>query len=588
MEKAPFAQKIGDILKTPLPKASEVLAEGREIAAGIEIGRTAFFEKMDVSSETEYKRRCIAEGRVMYHCHIGMSTWEDTARSLREIYKVSQRCGFVQDRAGLCLDRRMGLPSNHRGNVPAETGPMLDSLEQWLDVGRAAPIQPHMGDFMIGFPASTENTVNALRAGVTTIGNLSQFFAHEVPLWRDHLGTTLETARAVAVLGALREKGTLFHSYLDDGFGALFVDSATVAGWAMLERYIVEDLFGAKLAHCMGGLITDPVKRSGWIFALDAIHEHDCIGSMFFGDTLSFTADFATSRGVVSEYMLWDIMTQLTCPTGHGLLSIPVTEAIRVPSVDEIIDAQIFARRIEKSARRMLPLFDLSPARKFAERVVANGKKVFDAALAGLKEAGVDIADPLQMLFVLKVLGPSAFEAAFGAGSPDEAYAHGRKPVIPNDVFENSEALVAQHLVLFALDSSRKVLRGKKILLASTDVHEHALFVLNRLLGAAGAEVVNMGPECNPDEIAERAAILRPNALLVSTHNGMALEYAHRLLGEMTERNLDTAVVFGGVLNQKVDGEEMPVDVSDELRKLNIEVAGGIEEIVALAGDLWG
>ena len=587
MKDTPFAQKINNILKTPLPKARESIAEGREIADGIEIGRTAFFEKMGVSSEMEHKRRCIAEGRIMYHCHIGMSTWEDTARSLKEIYKVSQRYGFVQDRAGLCLDRRMGLPSSHRGNVPAETGPMLENLEQWLDVGKAAPIQPHMGDFMIGFPASTENTVNALRAGVTTIGNLSQFFAHEVPLWRDHLGTTLETARAIAVLGALREKGTLFHSYLDDGFGALFVDSATVAGWAMLERYIVEDLFGAKLAHCMGGLITDPVKRSGWIFALDAIHEHDCIGSMFFGDTLSFTADFATNRGVVAEYMLWDIMTQLTCPTGHGLLSIPVTEAIRVPSVDEIIDAQIFARRIEKSARRMLPLFDLSPAQKFASRVVENGKKVFDAALAGLKDAGVDIADPVQMLFVLKMLGPSAFEAAFGAGSPDEAYAHGRKPVIPNDVFENSEALVAQHLVLFALDSSRKVLRGKKILLASTDVHEHALFVLNRLLGEAGAEIVNMGPERNPDEIAEQTAIERPNALLVSTHNGMALEYAHRLLGEMTERNLDTTVVFGGVLNQKVDGEEMPIDVTEELRKLNIEVVGGIEEIVALAGDLW-
>lgn len=587
MENALFT-RVRDILKTPLRSARDVIAEGREIAGGVKIGRTAFFEKMDVSSEAEYKRRCIAEGRVMYHCHIGMSTWENTARSLKEIYKVSQQCGFVQDRAGICLDRRMGLPSSHRGNVPAETGPMLETAEQWLDVGQAAPIQPHMGDFMIGFPAATENTLNALRAGVTTIGNLSQFFAHEVPLWYDHPGTTLETARAIAVIGALRGKGTLFHSYLDDGFGALFADSATVAGWAMLERYIVEGLFGAKLAHCMGGLITDPVKRSGWIFALDVIHEHDCVGSMFFGNTLSFSADFSDNRGIVAEYMLWDIMTQLTCPTGHGLLSIPVTEAIRVPSVDEIIDAQIFARRIEKAARRMRPFFDLAPARKFAERVVTNGKKVFDAALRGLGEAGVDTSDPVQMLFVLKMLGPSVFEAAFGAGSPDEAYAHGRKPVIPNDVFENSEALVTQHLALFTLDSSRKVLSGRKILLASTDVHEHAIFVLKRLLSEAGADVFNMGSERNPGEIAEQAAIERPDALFISTHNGMALEYTHRLLDEMTERNLDTAVVLGGVLNQKVDGKEMPVDVTEELRKLNVEIAGSIEEIAALAGVLWG
>ena len=66
-------------------------------------------------------------------------------------------------------------------DVPAETGPMLESLQDWQEVGNVVPIQPHMGDFMIGFPASLENTVNALTAGVTTIGNLSQFFAHEAP-----------------------------------------------------------------------------------------------------------------------------------------------------------------------------------------------------------------------------------------------------------------------------------------------------------------------------------------------------------------------------------------------------------------------
>ena len=49
----------------------------------------------------------------------------------------------------------MGLPKSHREGIPAETGPMLENPEDWMQVGQVAPIQPHMGDFMIGFPAAT-------------------------------------------------------------------------------------------------------------------------------------------------------------------------------------------------------------------------------------------------------------------------------------------------------------------------------------------------------------------------------------------------------------------------------------------------
>ncbi|MDR1509383.1 MAG: cobalamin-dependent protein [Synergistaceae bacterium] len=580
-------KKIKRILTGELPSAKDIISEGRKIAAGLKIGRTEFFNMMDVSSEAEYKRRCIAERKIMYHCHIGMSTWQDTAGALQEIFRVSRKNDFIQDRAGLCLDRRMALPSELREKALAETGPMLETEDEWMNVGRAAPIQPHMGDFMIGFPASVENTVHALKAGVTTIGNLSQFFAHEAPMWRDQTATVAATAKAIAIMGCLREQGTLFHSYLDDGFGALFTDSATVAGWAMMEKYIVEDLFGAKIAHCMGGLITDPIKRSGWIFALDEIHEHDCVGSMFFGDTLSLTADFSANRGVLAEYMLWDIATQLECPTGHGLLNMPVTEAIRVPSVEEIIDAQIFARRLEKAARRIHPLLDFTPSKCFARKVVDEGKKVFENAMSGLREFGVDIGDPVLMLYLLKSLGPAVFEEAFGAGAPDDEYSRGRKPVVPNDVFESSEACAAMYGSLFSADGSHHVFDGKRLIVASTDVHEHALYVISKLLRIAGATIINIGPERNPEDIAETAAIEQPDAILVSTHNGMALAYAHRLLDEMKERNVETPIFFGGVLNQKVDGETLPVDVTSDITRLNIRTIPDLNALIASANELW-
>jgi hypothetical protein len=42
-----------------------------------------------------------------------------------------------------------------------------------------APVQPHIGDFMIAQPTSLTNTVQTLRIGCTAIGNLSQFFTFE-------------------------------------------------------------------------------------------------------------------------------------------------------------------------------------------------------------------------------------------------------------------------------------------------------------------------------------------------------------------------------------------------------------------------
>ncbi|MCP4411099.1 MAG: hypothetical protein GY808_00775, partial [Gammaproteobacteria bacterium] len=364
-----FYQKVQSILETDLPSGASIVKEGCKIAEDIEIGRTAFMDKMGVNSELEYKRQCMKNGQTMYHAHIGMNTWQDTAEALTLLNRTAEESGFVLDRAGICLDRRMALPEKQRDQIPAECGPELNTHSQWQQVGQAAPIQPHMGDFMIGFPASVENTVQALKAGVTTIGNLSQFFAHEVPMWTDKAKTTVETVKAISIMGAMKNKGVLFHSYLEDGFPALFRDCATVAGWAFLERYIVETLLNAKLSHCIGGLTSDPLKRSAWVFTLNEIHEHDCIGSMIYGDTISFGTDFDQNRGLVAEYLLWDIMTQLECPTGHAVLPLPVTEAIRIPSAGEIAEAQSFGRRIEQTARRLWPHVDFSSARDFSAKL---------------------------------------------------------------------------------------------------------------------------------------------------------------------------------------------------------------------------
>ncbi len=562
-----FSQKIHKILQIEIPSSASIINEGRALAKNVHIGRTAFMDKMQVDSELEYKRQCIKNKQIMYHAHIGMNTWKSTAEAIAKLYRTAESAGFIVDRAGICLDRRMGLPKSKRSGIPAETGPMLEDEKDWIQIGKVIPIQPHMGDFMIGFPASAENTINALRSGVTTIGNLSQFFSHEVPMWKDHVTTAVETVKAISIMEVFRKNGTLVHSYLEDGFGALFFDCATVAGWALLERYIVEDLLGAKLSHCIGGLTSDPIKRAGWIFALHEIHDHDCIGSMIYGDTISFCGNFDQNRGLVAEYLIWDIMAQIECPTGHAVLPLPVTEALRIPSADEIVEAQCFGHRIEDAARRLWPYIDFSSAYDFSNKVVSSGQSVFKNALDGLKEAGVDTKDPVQMLYVLKKLGPSDFEEFFGAGKITEGYPRGRQPVLPTDVYEMSRRYIKDYGHIFDNPKSRSILEGRRILIASTDVHEHATVIIDELLSKAGAVMINLGAEINPDQIAS-AASKNIDAILISTHNGMALEYAKCLKKELNKHGLRIPVVMGGILNQKIEDAALPIDVTANLKEL--------------------
>jgi methylmalonyl-CoA mutase cobalamin-binding domain/chain len=583
MEFEVFRRKINKLLETNLPSGHTVVREGRSLSGDIRIGRTAFMKKKGVSSEAEYKRICMKNGKIMFHAHVGMGNWRTTAEALKHIYRASLEGGFTVDRAGICLDRRMGLPQKQRGEISAETGPVLKTGKDWEQLGQCVPIQPHMGDFMIGFPASVENTINALRTGITTIGNLSQYFAHEVPSWRNPAATTVETVRALSLMSSLRQRGAVVHSYLEDGFGALFNDCSTVAGWAFLEHYIIEHLLGGKLAHCIGGLTTDPVKRAGWIFALKEIHGSDCLGSMVYGDTISFGDNYASNRGVVSEYLLWDIMAQLECPTGHAVLPLPVTESLRIPSAEEISEAQSFGKRIEQSARRLRPQLDFSPAYQFSGYLISAGKAVFQRALDGFKEAGADIKDPVQLLYLLKLVGPAVFESMFAKRSGNDGDMH-QQSGTATDVSLMIQQCVDQNRSLFSRPEVINRLKGKRLLIASTDVHEYAIRIIGQLLSDAGADMIYLGAEKDPEEVAAKAAQESVDAVLISTHNGMALEYAARLKKVITTMDQSIPVIMGGVLNQKYEDKALPIDVSKELKQLGFrpcaQLGRGIDRLL--------
>ena len=124
MDFSQFHTKVQKIREVELPSGASVITEGQGIARDVQMGRTAFMDEMGVDSELEYKIQCQKNNQLMFHAHIGMNTWQDTAEALAVLYKTTAASGFRVDRAGICLDRRMGLPRNQRHRTPAETGPM--------------------------------------------------------------------------------------------------------------------------------------------------------------------------------------------------------------------------------------------------------------------------------------------------------------------------------------------------------------------------------------------------------------------------------------------------------------------------------
>lgn len=564
-----------------LPSGREVIQEGLAKGEKIQIGRTAFMKKFHVHSEAEYKERMIRENKIMFHAHIGLNSWKATAEALRFLYEEMEKRGLRIDRFGLCLDRGMGLPSHLRSKILRETGPRLETLEEWYEVGQVVPIQPHAGDFVIGFPNSVENTERALRAGITTIGNLSQFFAHEIPGWTDDILTTRETAKALAMVAALREQGALVHSYLDDGYGALFTDYATAVGWVMFEKYIIDDLVGAKLAPCFGGMTTDPQMRLTWILILKEIFGDSLVGSMFYGDTISYTTDMDLNLGIAANYVLWDVLAQLYCPTGHAITPIPVTEAIRVPRAVEILQIQILGRKMETAARQLFPRLDFSKEVDRKDRLVEAGRTLFQKTLERFDSLGIDIEDPVRLLYVLKKLGPGQFESHFGVGEMNDGYPHHRKPMMMADHYKalQKRALGIERMIQ---DNPTRFegLKDRKVVVTSTDVHEHVLFILEKTLGLVEMRVFNIGAEKNPDQIVDALIECGAEVLAISTHNGMAHEFAKLLRDELTRRSVDLPVFMGGRLNQSVEGESLPKDVTGELKGFGITPCSSVDQFL--------
>ncbi len=573
---------LSDLLPCEIPNGKQLVDNGREIGAATTMGISAFCRAHGVTSELEYKLKMAREGRTMTALTIGLQDWPDTRAGLEKIYRACEERGFYIDRYILALDRRMGLPAEMRAAAIKETGPLLVTAADWNEVAQSVPIQPHLGDMMIGSPASVDNTRRALEAGVNYIGNMSQF-AWKYQGWPgDDVDQMAEVVKALGLMASKADAGAVVHSYLDDGFPAQFGDYSSYVGWAKFERYVVEELIGAKLGIAYGGLTHRPVMKMVVAMAIEESRPANVATSFYYTNTTRYTPIMEENYGILGVDALHLMLADRHSRGGAAIMPVPVTEAIRIPSPDEIIDAQTVARTIAATVPDIYDTVNWPVLEAQRDNLVTQGNHFFDNIINGLNDAGVDITDPLQVLVAVRRLGSAGIERHFGVGTPTEDPAFdGYEPIVPTDVLQDF-LNVRNELREVSRPKSWTLNRSHKAVIASSDVHELGMRLVVDVTESLGIKPVIGSVGVDPDELAELALLEEATAVLVSTHNGMALSYGESLMRELAARNIKPQVIFGGKLNQDVKGSEMPVDVTDELTALGIDVCHNLKDLASI------
>lgn len=574
------------LIPDTLPPGADIVREGLALGRGVERARSMFNEQHGVGSEREWRERARAEGTFCTCMNIGLATWADTREALGCIYEDALSRGIrPPDRFNLLAERRMGLPKDMRADAPQETGPVLWTDQDWWELAHTVPIQPQAADNMIGGPGSLDNALDALRVGITTIGVLSQY-CWRWPYWDDAVAQTVSVVKAAGALSAWGDQGVCFDSYLEDGYPGVFHDYANYVGWAVVERYISEELIGVPYSCSWGGLTQNPVTKSAVTLALEATNPNRVPAGFVQGDTIGNTPDFEANAAVLSSDVLFMKLVDFRYRLGGAPIAVPVTETERIPTWREVATAQAISRRLEYYVPLIQHAIDWQAIEALRDRLVEGGLRFRDSLLSTFRAAGIDVTDPAQMLFALRALGAPRCEELFGAGEPDDAFPRGRRPILQTDLvrdtMERRERLLAEMATRRPTNGSP----SRKVVVSSTDVHEFAEFLLTSVLTTAGNNVIDFGVNRDPEDIVKVVVETDADAVVITTHNGVARSFAVTLLEEMRRAQVDDKPVFmGGVLNEDIDGSDIPIDVRGDLSKLGIRLPADIPSLLdELAG----
>lgn len=381
------------------------IQESKKKSSEFQVGKSAWVNESGVKNETVYKQTCAAAGKIMYHVHFCFRDWNQFKQQTSELEVRLAEKGMKLDRFGVSIDPSMALPQELRNDHRNHSALYFSNQSDWDRLGSVNCSQVHLGDNMIGSPASFDSCVHALKAGITTMGNISQYFGWDYPEFPDNCARTRETVKAILCMGVHKQEGALIHSNLDDGYGESTDNIHELLGMALIEKYIVEDLCGAKLAPSFGDDFHSPYKRLVMLSALKQIYGDDLTGSMLFTNKLGRNHhDTSLNDAHLFDSLLFDMVGQVHYRTGHAVTVMADTGLHENVTVEEIVRKLALAKEEEKYIGDVTKLIDFDQIDETAAVQIENGSHFFSAVLDALSSY-VDIKNPYSLMLAIKTIG---------------------------------------------------------------------------------------------------------------------------------------------------------------------------------------
>lgn len=561
---------IRSLIPKDFPDGRKVLQEGIEMGHKIKVSRTKFLEKTGARTYYEYRKQRLAEGKQTWQILIGLATLEDEIEALKKLdqwNKDHEEEGMEISAIQSIPSQIIGLPHEYWDKFPKQTSYEMYNPEDWKAHTNTVPIQCAWQDFHLACPASLQTTINALEAGTDRLGCFSTL-NWDYTGYYDEVNRFSDMVRSLGIVSTKKDIDLDIVTYPEDGLPGYFMDVVSWFGYEMVEEYIAHQLCGCKFSISYGGLLTDVQLRMAFALAWHKRFstEDHCAVVYFNGGTVDqIPKTVNCNYGTGVPEMMMQVLFNLHYNTPIVISPVSVTECLRTPSFEELIDITAAGIRTEVHAKEWLPLIDWKPIEDLADVLIEKGTKFYQNVMRYFEAAGVDMKDPLQMIMMLRRFEPIKFETSFHPSIQEfgefRPYCASQ---LGQTTMEMKENIVAD------LQKKGIHMNGEKVVCISADGHSYGLMLIDGVYSAISANVINGGADVEASAALDLADEEGADIICISSHCGQALSYANQIMELAKERSKKYRIVMGGMLNGLLPGSELPVDVADLVKETGV------------------
>ena len=573
---------IANLIPCDLPDWKKSWEEGYEIGKGIEIPETPFFKKYGVRNIADHLKMLGDEGKVMWKLLMGFADVEAEIEGMKAAQKFNEETGLRISCVHQLPQNTVGVPKDKRENIPLALGFMLNEPEDWYNIATASDVQAIYGDNHLGWPNAVYTTINSLKAGSTYTGLIGHFF-QVAPGCPDEVWNQNENVKALGIVAAKHADKVIANSNMDDTAPAYFMDFASFLAWGKLERYIVSDLCKARYSYTFGNFTSNLLHMAAMVLAAsETFKTKDQPGMGFVNGNTVDSWDHHTAGNysfqILEALMLVLVVRKYKVPCGY--IPVPINEKVTIPTLQEMLDMSCACQRTEEMAEYFEVLMDWTEVELLRDNLLDFSDKMFQNIMKGMKEAGVDITNPTEMLVVLKRMDPTRFERMFHPSIINDGKDQ-IVPLMPATLWERSERLTESLVNGLKNTEYPEKIKGHRLCVVSGDIHYCGALVISETIKRLGADVFYGGNQLEAIDVLDIADEQGITDICISLHNGQALPYAKLLLQLASARNKEYRFFMGGVLTSFEDESSAePTDVTALIEELGIHTSVSVEGLL--------